>query len=139
MFKKNMDTSIELPSGQITVISAGTELKGDLSAKGDIRIDGKLIGNLSSSSKVIIGTSGIIQGDITAERAEILGKVFGNLKISDMLVLNGNGEIKGNVYTHQLQMAPSASFNGECHMGGKTEANVVAITNNEIVHAASGE
>jgi cytoskeletal protein CcmA (bactofilin family) len=138
MFKKSFDSENAGHPGQTTIIASGTELKGNINAKGDIRIDGILTGNLVASSKVLIGSSGVVTGDVSAEKVEILGKVTGNIKVTDMLILKGNSVIKGNVYTRQLQVAPTASFNGECHMGAQETANIVAITN-DLGHAASSE
>jgi cytoskeletal protein CcmA (bactofilin family) len=69
-----------------------------------------------------------VRGDIQSQQADIQGKVTGNLKISDLLCLKANSSVQGNVHTGQLQVDPSAAFNGECHMG-KSEAiaQVVAI------------
>lgn len=138
MFKKSFDSENDSHPGQTTIIASGTELKGNINAKGDIRIDGTLNGNLVASSKVLIGSSGVIVGDVSAEKVEVLGKVTGNIRVSEMLTLKGNSIIKGNVYTRQLQVAPTASFNGECHMGSQETANIVAISN-EMGHAASSE
>jgi cytoskeletal protein CcmA (bactofilin family) len=138
MFKKNFETESESPSGQTTILAAGTEIKGDMESKGDIRIDGTLHGNLSTASKVVVGASGMIKGNITAEKAEIMGKVIGNLRISDLLILKANSDISGNVHTRQLQVAPTASFNGECHMGAQAGANVLPISN-ELANAASSD
>jgi cytoskeletal protein CcmA (bactofilin family) len=138
MFKRSFDSENDSHPGQTTIIGSGTELKGNISAKGDIRIDGTLNGNLVASSKVFIGSSGVVIGDISAEKVEILGKVTGTIKVSDTLILKGNSVIKGNVYTRQLQVAPTVTFNGECHMGQQEKANIVAISN-ELGHAASSD
>jgi cytoskeletal protein CcmA (bactofilin family) len=138
MFKKSFDSENDSHPGQTTIIASGTEIKGNINAKGDIRIDGTLNGNLVASSKVLIGSSGVIVGDVSAEKVEVLGKVTGNIRVSEMLALKGNSVIKGNVYTRQLQVAPTASFNGECHMGSQETANIVAISN-EMGHAASAD
>jgi cytoskeletal protein CcmA (bactofilin family) len=138
MFKKAFESDHDAHPGQTTIIASGTEVKGDIEAKGDIRIDGILTGNLTASSKVLIGTSGVVRGDVTGEKVEVLGKVTGNIKVAGMLILKGNSIVKGNVYTRQLQVAPTASFNGECHMGAHETANIVAISN-EMGHAASSD
>ena len=42
-------------SNGATLISAGTTLKGDISSNHDLRIDGTIVGNVSSSAKIVIG------------------------------------------------------------------------------------
>lgn len=110
-----------------TLISSGTTLKGDISSKSDLRIDGHIIGNIHSSAKIIIGASGEVEGDITGNQADVVGKVSGNIHAKELLQLRGDCVVKGNIYAGKLQIEPSATFNGECHMG----ANIVDMMNDE--------
>jgi len=45
----------ELTANNINLVGLGTEISGDISSNGDLRIDGTLIGNLSVKGKVVIG------------------------------------------------------------------------------------
>jgi len=84
----------------------------------------------STGANTIIGAGTIIVGDI--EKADILGKVSGKIKVKDLLLLRGNANVHGDIYAGKLQIEPTVSFNGQCHMG----ANVVDI-NNEIISAVN--
>ena len=110
-----------------TLISAGTTLKGDISSSSDLRIDGSIIGNIQSSAKIVIGSNGVVQGDISGNQADIVGKVTGNIRAKELLQLRGESVVTGNLYAGKLQVEPTATFNGECHMG----ANIVEMNNNE--------
>jgi Integral membrane protein CcmA involved in cell shape determination len=114
-------------NGGATLISAGTTLKGDISSNNDLRIDGTIIGNVQSSAKIVIGTNGVVEGDITGTQADIVGKVSGNIRTKELLQLRGECVVTGNLYAGKLQVEPSATFNGQCHMG----ANVVEMSTNE--------
>jgi cytoskeletal protein CcmA (bactofilin family) len=103
-------------SSQASLISAGTTLKGDLHSNADLRIDGTLVGNIISSAKVIIGANGSVEGDIEGQSADILGRVSGCVKIKELLQLKGNCVINGNIQAGKLQVEPTVTFNGECHM-----------------------
>jgi cytoskeletal protein CcmA (bactofilin family) len=134
MFKINNPTSMsnEKTTGNgTTLISAGTTLKGDISSNSDLRIDGTIIGNVTSSSKIVIGASGNVEGDITGNQADIVGKVSGNIKTKDLLQLRGDCIVNGNVYAGKLQVEPTAIFNGQCHMGNNetTPVKVSEIVN----------
>jgi len=104
-----------------TLVSAGTTLKGDISSNSDLRIDGTIIGNIHSSSKIVIGASGVVEGDISGNQADVVGKVSGNIKTKDLLQLRGDSVVNGNVYAGKLQVEPTAIFNGQCHMGNVVE------------------
>ena len=115
-----------------TIISAGTTLKGDISSKNDLRIDGTIIGNISSTAKIVIGSSGVVEGDLNGNQADVVGKVSGNIKAKELLQLRGDAVVNGNLYAGNLQIEPTATFNGQCHMG----ANIVDMSNSNEQQAA---
>ena len=115
-------------TGAATIIAAGTTLKGDISSNGDIRIDGHLQGNIQCQAKVVIGSNGSVEGDISGQQADIMGKVSGTIKVKELLQLKGGSHMNGNLYAGKLQIEPSANFNGQCHMNTATNGQV-----NEVV------
>lgn len=129
---KNKTDMQQSTNSGATLISAGTTLKGDISSNSDLRIDGTVIGNINSSAKIIIGSNGVVEGDITGAQADIVGKVSGNIRAKELLQLKGESVVTGNLYAGKLQIEPSATFNGQCHMG----ANIVEMNNNEQQAAA---
>ena len=115
-----------------TLISAGTTIKGDISSNSDLRIDGTIIGNINSNAKIVIGNSGVVEGDIYGNHADIVGKTSGTIKVKELLQLRGECVVNGNIYAGKLQVEPTATFNGQCHMG----ANVVDMASNEVAALA---
>ena len=103
-------------SSAASLISAGTTLTGDLNSNSDLRIDGTLVGNINSTAKVIIGANGTVKGDISGQQADILGRVTGAVKVKELLQLKGSSVVQGNIHAGKLQVEPTATFNGECHM-----------------------
>jgi cytoskeletal protein CcmA (bactofilin family) len=132
--KSKSDTVIGTSTGN-TLIGAGTIIKGDLESNGDVRIDGTLIGNIKGSAKVLIGQDGVVQGDIEGQQADIQGKVTGKLHIRELLNLRGDAIIRGNIHAGKLQIEPTVTFNGQCHMG--KEASVVEMATEELKHAVA--
>ena len=116
-----------------TIIGAGTTLKGDIQSQQDLRIDGTVIGNVKSISKIIIGQGGVVEGDLESSHCDVNGKVNGNIRCKELLQLRGDSVLSGNLYAGKLQIEPSATFNGQCHMG----ANIVEMGNNEQASAVS--
>jgi cytoskeletal protein CcmA (bactofilin family) len=106
-----------------TIIGAGTTITGDMESNGDIRIDGVLKGNLNAKAKILIGPDGMVEGDIEGQQADVLGKVTGKIKVKELLHLRGKATIHGDIYAGKLQIEPTVTFNGQCHMG----ANIVEL------------
>jgi cytoskeletal protein CcmA (bactofilin family) len=120
----------DLSGSATTIIGAGTTISGNIESNGDIRIDGTLKGNLNSGAKILIGANGVVEGNLYASEANVQGRVFGEIKVNNLLHLRGNANVEGNIYAGKLQMEPTITFNGQCHMG----ANIVEL--NSDIHAA---
>lgn len=104
-------------SSSSNVIGKGTVLEGNIETYGNIRIEGKIIGNIKSKSKIALGNSSHIEGNIMAQNADIEGQVRGRLEISELLVLKSTAVIHGDIMTGKLVVEPGAVFNGTCKMG----------------------
>jgi cytoskeletal protein CcmA (bactofilin family) len=104
-------------SNSSNVIGKGTVLEGNIETFGNIRIEGKIIGNVKSKSKVALGNSSQIDGNIIAQNADIEGQVKGKLEIADVLVLKSTALIYGDIQTGKLVVEAGATFNGTCKMG----------------------
>lgn len=98
------------------IIGKGTIIEGNINATGNIRIDGKIIGNIIAKAKVVIGHDAIIEGNITAQNAEIAGFIKGKLDVSDYIILKNTAKINGDIASNKLAMEAGATFNGSCKM-----------------------
>jgi cytoskeletal protein CcmA (bactofilin family) len=124
MFNSKSKSSFDdSPSGGTTIIGAGTAIAGNIDSTSDVRVDGKIAGNIKAKGKILIGPEGNVEGDIAGEQIDILGKITGVIHANDLLQLRGKAIINGNVYAGKLQVEPTVIFNGKCHMG----ANVVEL------------
>ncbi len=122
----------ETAANATSIIGAGTVITGNIESNGDIRIDGKVLGDVTAKAKILVGPEGAIEGNIFGEQADVLGKVMGVIKVNDLLHLRGKATVKGDIYAGKLQIEPSVTYNGQCHMG----ANVVAL-NAELSNAVN--
>ena len=84
------------PSGASNALNSlvkGTKVEGTVSSESDIRIDGIIVGTLNCKSKVIIGPTGAIEGDVKCENAVIEGRFEGNLKVNQLLTVKDSAEV----------------------------------------------
>ena len=116
-----------------TLISLGTILQGDVKSDNDLRIDGTIQGNVSSSAKIVVGPTGVVEGNIQANGADITGKVIGNIAVKELLQLRSQSNVDGNIAAAKLQVDPAATFNGKCQMGG--QAGHVVSMNKDVQSA----
>lgn len=116
-------------SNSSNVIGKGTILEGNVETFGNIRIEGKVTGNVKSKSKIALGNSSHIDGNIMAQNADIEGEVKGRIEISEMLVLKATAVIHGDIITGKLVVEPGAVFNGSCKMGAAVKDIKTADSN----------
>ncbi len=116
MFKENQKVQQEF-NNSTNQIGKGTSLQGDLEAYGNIRIEGNIKGNIKTKSKVALGKSSIIDGNILAQNAEIEGEVKGRVEVSEVLILKPTAVVHGDIITNKLIVESGATFNGACQMG----------------------
>jgi len=122
MFNKN-DRS-NSPTGKssegvssINLIGAGTVVEGDIKSSGDIRIDGTVYGSVFSKAKVVIGSTGLVEGKINSANSDISGSVKGKTNVSELLFLKSTAKVSGDIVTGKLVVEVGATFTGSCNMG----------------------
>ncbi|MEO6136758.1 MAG: polymer-forming cytoskeletal protein [Ginsengibacter sp.] len=117
MFKKNQkEKPLEINQQEIsTIIGEGYTFTGELSGSSIIRIEGKIIGNVKVEGGVILGTNGVVEGDIFTKSAIIYGTVKGNVKATQ-LEIKKSGFVVGDIFTDSLEIELGAKYNGKLNM-----------------------
>lgn len=101
---------------RLNVIVEGSKIVGDFIAESNVRIDGEIQGNVSSSAKVVIGRTGIINGNLVCEDSDVEGKIDGVLKVENLLTLRSTAKVVGEITTAKIQIEEGAEFSGNCKM-----------------------
>ena len=70
---------------------------GNINVDGELKIYGKVIGDITSSSNVIIGESGVVEGNVKATGMEVAGRFNGNAEISGEFLASSTGTIYGDL------------------------------------------
>jgi cytoskeletal protein CcmA (bactofilin family) len=99
-----------------TIVAKGTLIHGDIESSGNIRIEGKVIGNVKAKSKVAVGESGCIEGNLIAINAEIAGEIKGTIEVSELVIIKPSGTINGDIITMKLSVDSGATINGSTKM-----------------------
>lgn len=122
-------------SPSLTMISEGTNLNGTINTENDIRIAGKTDGELITKGKLIVTSSGVVEGDVKAQDADIAGKVNGELRVSNRMTLRQSAVVEGDIYTKTLIVEEGAEMNGAFRMG--TESTKTSSTSGKSATSAT--
>jgi cytoskeletal protein CcmA (bactofilin family) len=125
---KEMKGPMAVDNNVLNTIARGTVLEGKIITKGDIRVEGKVIGIITCDAKLVIGEHGVVEGQIDARNAYIAGEVRGTVVVRELLQLQERGKIEGDIFTQKLSVQVGATFTGNCRMGKDAEVPAVDST-----------
>jgi len=128
--KKNI---IKSPDS-VNLLGKGTVITGDLFIETDLRIDGKLEGNLTVKGRLVLGPEGVIIGNVVAGQADISGEIKGDLRVLEILHLKQTCRIEGDMDCQKLLVDAGAVFNGTCRMGAKMKKLPDTIQQEEKIY-----
>ena len=130
IFKSNKDQVFN--PQEINIINAGTSIIGDLNSEGDLRIDGIVKGSISVKTKLVLGPSSKIDGNVKAANCDVQGIVNGNINIEDLLTVKATAKIIGDITSQKLVIESGAEFNGNSQMGVSKTSNASQKQSNPI-------
>ncbi len=105
-------------AGKINSIMEGTSIEGEIRSDSNIRIDGRVKGTITVRGRLIVGATGMIEGEVSCQSSEIEGTVLGKVNCQDLLSLKATAKLQGDINTKKLAIEPGAVFTGNCSMGG---------------------
>lgn len=99
-----------------TLVGVRTELKGDMTFSGGLRIDGKLKGNVTAkgdgNSTLILSENALIVGNVTVPHIIVNGTIKGTVRATERIELQPKAEVAGDVYYKVMEVALGAVING---------------------------
>ena len=126
-------------AGSLNLIGNGTIIKGNIDTGGDLRIDGTLIGSLNGLSRVVLGESAIVEGDLFCKDADVSGTVMGNLTAEGTLTLKSTARVEGDISAQHLIVEAGAVFTGNCKMKGGAPIQHVEKVDKAVKMEINGE
>lgn len=125
MAKKN---DLFSAAGSDTVIGSSVKLKGNLSSEGDISVDGRMVGNITSGGHVTVGPNAQIAGNVRAISAAVAGRLEGNIKVEDAASLAATGQVYGDIDCGHIEISLGAVYIGATKMKPVKATEVVDRT-----------
>ena len=131
-------------NGENTVIGAGTTVNGDIVADSAImRVDGQVNGGITTKGDLVVGPSGVINGNVTASSLNLAGKVLGNVDADNKVEIEAKGQIIGDITTKLMAMDETAVIKGRVNMDvpgeSKADDRPVADSSSEDVKSEEKE
>lgn len=96
--------------GSMSFIGSEVSITGNISASGDIHLDGAVQGDVACGS-LTVGASGHVKGNVIAQRATIAGAIEGSV-VATELVVEKTAKIAGDVSYESISIETGARVDG---------------------------
>ncbi|MBN1638923.1 MAG: polymer-forming cytoskeletal protein [Ignavibacteriales bacterium] len=106
-------------SKEIGVISQGMKVEGNIHSKGNLRVDGKIIGNVTVEGSLVVGETAELKGDVKINNIILNGRFEGTIAASEKIVLGTKAVVKGDLASKILVMEEGTRFDGKSRMSGE--------------------
>lgn len=98
-------------------VGHGTTLTGETNFHAMLRVDGHLLGTVTSENgTLIVGTNGQVDANVAVSAAMINGNVIGDILATEKIQLGRTAKVVGNIQTPRLIIEDGAIFEGSCSM-----------------------
>jgi cytoskeletal protein CcmA (bactofilin family) len=105
-----------------TYINQGTEVQGNIVAKGRVRIHGIVRGNITVEGVLEVAEDGLVEGEkIEADEVKIIGHVKANVEAKVKVEIWQKGILEGDVRATALDIEEGATFIGRSDMRSAIE------------------
>ena len=112
-------------------VGHGTTLTGETEFHAMLRVDGRLIGTVTSEGgTLIIGTNGQVDANVMVAAAMVNGTVNGDVIASEKLQLGRTARVLGNISSPRLIIEEGAILEGSCSMLKARETQEEEVANN---------
>ena len=106
-----------------SVLGTDVVIKGNLSAKAELHVDGKVEGDITCAS-LVQGEASEIIGAVTAQTARLAGTVKGSVNAAELVILK-SARIEGDVFYDALTIEQGAQVDGKfAHREPEREAKL---------------
>lgn len=96
-----------------SVVGAATEITGNVSGSGALRVDGRIHGNLSVAGAVEVSAGAEIRGALQADSLVLNGTLEGDVDASGAVSIGPRAQYKGALRGSRVAIAAGAEVHAE--------------------------
>jgi cytoskeletal protein CcmA (bactofilin family) len=127
--KSGEGSSARSGSSTMSFIGGEVTITGNVKASGDMHVDGVIEGDLTCGS-LMLGASGRVVGNISAERATIAGAVEGTVSAKELMI-EKSARISGDVAYAAISIETGAKVDGRLAQRGAATGELKLVAAGE--------
>ncbi len=101
------------PSESATVIGRSMKVRGELSGKDDLTVDGEIEGTVHmASARVTVRPEGFVRATVLAHEVIVMGRIEGEIRATGRVELRSGAVVVGDIFATRLSMEDGAMLRG---------------------------
>lgn len=104
------------PAATITVVARDTALRGDVTGKASVRVEGKVAGSVSVDGTLEVAEGATVEAEVKAGIVRVAGAVTGNVTATRLIELLATARVKGDLTAPALHVVEGAALEGRVVM-----------------------
>ncbi len=121
-----------------TVIGPTANFKGTVQSDGGLRIDGVFEGGIQIAGNLIVGESGKVIAEVTAQNVQVAGALKGSVKAAGRLEILSSGRVWGDISVASFLIDEGGFFRGQSIMPGEPDMPLLESPAAPVANAVSG-
>ncbi len=105
-------------------IGSKTTVRGQVSGKQDLVVEGRVEGHISLDSHLTVEESGTLEAEVEADVAIVKGEIRGPVTAARSLLLHASAKVAGKLKAPSIVIEDGARFSGEIDMDVELPAGV---------------
>jgi len=111
-----------LPVVRESLIAADVTVEGKIEGKGNVRIAGRLEGDINIQGDLTVNEDALINGTLRARQVTLAGKLEGNIESAEKVELLDTAILIGDLKTGTLTIAAGSRVRGSIQCGWKDDS-----------------
>jgi cytoskeletal protein CcmA (bactofilin family) len=99
------------------ILSSDVEITGSITFADDLIIDGRIVGDIYSGGRLVVGENGLIAGEINTRSVTVFGRIEGNITVQERCELKTNCMLTGDISAGTLAIEEGSTFLGRSAVG----------------------
>lgn len=115
-YRRGLRPGRDVRPGGASVVASGTEITGEVTTRGDLRIEGKVDGDVRTRGEVVVSTRGTVEGDVEADVVVVEGRIDGTVAAREVARFRPGCHVSADIRSPAVQLDEGAIFNGRIEM-----------------------
>ncbi len=108
-------------NAELTNIGPTAHFKGSITSDGNLKIEGIFEGEIHIAGTLIVGETGKVIADVSAQNVTVSGAVKGTIESSGRLEILSTGRVWGDISVAAFLIDEGGFFRGQSIMPGESE------------------